>query len=227
MVCFIRTCSDPLFHQRFSAAHPLPPQTVVEISPVLLFSKQDYDDHGRHTLLDHYTFNWRDGRMALALGLGAYTPHPVSAGLIVDTGSMFNHAENPNVSFSVDRSRECIVYTSARAIQPDEELCIFYGRQLWFDPVDGLPRITSNPDETIDPWGGLADIQHHTEDDIASDQCTNMDDIVPETDLPFTWKKLALEKEEEILDDIQLGNCDPNPAPVHTHHPYAQSKHGS
>ena len=48
---------------------------MIEISPVLLFSKQEYDDHGKHTLLDHYTFNWRDGRMALALGLGtSYYP---------------------------------------------------------------------------------------------------------------------------------------------------------
>lgn len=26
---------------------------------------------GKYTVLDHYTFNWPDGRMALALGLGA------------------------------------------------------------------------------------------------------------------------------------------------------------
>ena len=25
---------------------------------------------GRHTVLDHYTFKWTEGRMALALGLG-------------------------------------------------------------------------------------------------------------------------------------------------------------
>lgn len=41
------------------------------MSPVLLFSAREYEEHGRHTVLDHYTFKWRDGRMALALGLGA------------------------------------------------------------------------------------------------------------------------------------------------------------
>ena len=43
---------------------------MIEVSPVLLFTESEYEAHGRHTILDHYTFNWRDGRMALALGLG-------------------------------------------------------------------------------------------------------------------------------------------------------------
>ncbi|KAI9568605.1 hypothetical protein HD554DRAFT_2022042 [Boletus coccyginus] len=168
------------------ATQAIPPRTVIEISPVLLFSKREYDDHGKHTLFAHYTFNWRDGRMALALGLG----------------SLFNHAEDPNVSFSVDSARECIVYTSARTIQPDEELCIFYGHQLWFDPIDGAPSRTSNVHENTDPWGGLADIQGYTEDDVTSASSDN--DVVAEDDLPFTWKKLGLEKEEEKLGDIEL-----------------------
>ncbi|KIJ64466.1 hypothetical protein HYDPIDRAFT_45162, partial [Hydnomerulius pinastri MD-312] len=99
------------------ASRIIPAQTVIEISPVLLFTKEEYENHGKHTLLNHYTFNWRDGRMALALGLG----------------SLFNHSSQPNVSFSVDAARECIVYTSARPINLNEELCIFYGHHLWFD----------------------------------------------------------------------------------------------
>ena len=53
-----------------SATRAISAQTIIETSPVLLFAKDEYDAHGKHTLLDHYTFNWRDGRMALALGLG-------------------------------------------------------------------------------------------------------------------------------------------------------------
>lgn len=100
------------------------------------------------------------------------------------------------------------MYTSTRAIQPDEELCIFYGHQLWFDPVDGPPRTHSDLDDTTDPWGGLADIQHHD---------THMDDVVQETDLPFTWKRLGLEKEEERLDEIELGNHNQLPTLLLTH----------
>lgn len=114
------------------------------------------------------------------------------------------------MSFSVDVARERIVYTSTRAIRPDEELCIFYGHRLWFDPVDGPPCRNPDLDENTDPWGGLADVQGHTDDDVNASK-----DIVVEDDLPFTWKKLALEKEEEQLSDIELGNCD---LPAHRPH---------
>ena len=54
-----------------------PRGVLVEISPVLLFGRDEYMAHGRHTALESYTFVWRDGRRgekawALALGLGAY-----------------------------------------------------------------------------------------------------------------------------------------------------------
>jgi tRNA-specific adenosine deaminase 3 len=49
----------------------MPAYTLLEISPALLFSAEEYEAHGRHTVLDHYAFKWKDGRMALALGLGA------------------------------------------------------------------------------------------------------------------------------------------------------------
>jgi tRNA-specific adenosine deaminase 3 len=56
----------------------MPAYTLLEISPALLFSAEEYEAHGRHTVLDHYTFKWRDGRMALALGLGApASPSPL------------------------------------------------------------------------------------------------------------------------------------------------------
>ena len=54
------------------ACRQIPAQTLVDISPVLLFNATEYEAHGRHTVLDHYTFVWRDGRMALALGLGEH-----------------------------------------------------------------------------------------------------------------------------------------------------------
>ncbi|KAG9315928.1 hypothetical protein JVU11DRAFT_3579 [Chiua virens] len=177
--------------QRTWAAQAIPPQTVVEISPMpLLFGKQEHDAHGKHTLRDHYTFDWKDGQMVLALGLG----------------SLFNHAENPNISFSVDTAGKRIVYTSTRAIQPNEELCICYSHQLRFDPVDSSSRKVSDPVEP-GPSGGLANIQESVGDRLSNtlvDQHNDMDDIVEEAELPFTWKKLVLEKEEERLQDIEL-----------------------
>ena len=119
------------------------------------------------------------------------------------------------MSYSVDVARDCIMYTSARAIQPDEELCVFYGHRLWFDPVDGPPCRNPDLDENADPWGGLADIQGHTDDDDAN-ASSAVKDIVAEDDLPFTWKKLGLEKEEEQLSDIELGNRHP-PSAIDPH----------
>lgn len=46
--------------------------TLIEISPVLVFNKEEYIAYGRYTLLDSYTFiwNWNDecrgGEKALA-----------------------------------------------------------------------------------------------------------------------------------------------------------------
>lgn len=64
-----------------AASRKIQKQTVIEISPVLFFGKEEYEDFGKHTVLDHYTFNWKDGRMALALGLGM---HSVCVPLIRD-----------------------------------------------------------------------------------------------------------------------------------------------
>ncbi|KAG6336756.1 hypothetical protein ID866_2325 [Astraeus odoratus] len=200
----------------FLSSRVIPPRTVIETSPVLLFTREEYDSHGRHTLLDHYTFNWRDGRMALALGLGA-SRLPFrnllneSDSLQVDQGSLFNHSELPNVSYSIDTARDCIVYTSSRTIYPDEELCIFYGHKLWFDPVDmpnksGPSHITTEPNGVPDEWGGLETIQEsHLDLPLPTTSIQEgMDDIMGENELPFSWKKLSLDKEEEVTGDVEL-----------------------
>lgn len=58
------------------AAIPLASGTLVEVSHVLLFPAKEYNDHGRHTQLDNYTYVWEKGTegktMALALGLGKF-----------------------------------------------------------------------------------------------------------------------------------------------------------
>lgn len=45
--------------------------TLIEISPVLVFPREEWLTYGNKTLLDCYTFKWGGmGDMALALGLG-------------------------------------------------------------------------------------------------------------------------------------------------------------
>lgn len=53
-----------------SATRGILPGTLIDVSPVLLFSKEDYDAYAKKTVIDDYAFVWGDGRMALVLGLG-------------------------------------------------------------------------------------------------------------------------------------------------------------
>ncbi|KAH7910812.1 hypothetical protein BJ138DRAFT_1152037 [Hygrophoropsis aurantiaca] len=173
------------------ASQTIPAHTIIELSPVLLFTKPEYESHGRYTLLDHYAFVWRDGRMALALGLG----------------SLFNHSSSPNVSYTIEPTRDCIKYTTARVIARDEELCIFYGHNLWFQPV-GTLQLDCTHEETDPNWGGLLmidDDKDIAKEDVKVDVWVdgNPDDIVAEEDLPFTRIKLSLDEEEEQLDAIR------------------------
>ncbi|PBK97822.1 cytidine deaminase-like protein [Armillaria gallica] len=161
-------------------------RTLVEISPILLFSKEEYESHGRHTVLDHYTFKCKDGRMALALGLG----------------SLFNHADPPNVTYEIDLATDSIRYTTVRDIEPGEELCIFYGHNLWFQPVesDSHPAEESEAEE---PLPMSANNQSH-------------DDIVAEDNLPFFKIKPPPDEEDPAsIRTIQAWAVD-IPDPRHT-----------
>ncbi|KAG7443141.1 uncharacterized protein BT62DRAFT_972973 [Guyanagaster necrorhizus] len=146
-------------------------RTVVEISPVLLFSKDEYESHGRHTVLGHYTFKCKDGRMALALGLG----------------SLFNHSDSPNVTYEIDLSTESIRYTTVHDIEPGEELCIFYGHNLWFQPFRSDSQAAEEP-EANEPLPMSTDSQKH-------------DDIVAEDNLPFL--KIKPPPDEEDLASVR------------------------
>ncbi|GLB38437.1 putative SET domain containing protein [Lyophyllum shimeji] len=173
------------------ASRAIPAQTLIEISPVLFFSKEEYAEHGRFTVLDEYTFKWPDGRMALALGLG----------------SLFNHSARPNVSYALDTATESIRYTTVRDIVPGEELCIFYGHKLWFESSETIPRhdpADVSTEGVDDGWGGLSAVEEDSSDPPApGDPYLEGDpnEIISDEDLPFTRFKLPPEEEE--LDSIR------------------------
>ncbi|PCH39769.1 hypothetical protein WOLCODRAFT_67667, partial [Wolfiporia cocos MD-104 SS10] len=98
------------------ASQTIEVHTIIKISPILLFSSREYEEHGRHTVLDHYTFN--------------VNKSPESCALQSETGSLFNYSKKPNVSYTLDVSTESIKYTAICCIDKDEELCIFYGHNL-------------------------------------------------------------------------------------------------
>lgn len=61
---------EMIWTQRRPATRPISAGTVIDIAPVLFFSRDEYAEYAKHTVVDDYAFVWGDGRMALALGLG-------------------------------------------------------------------------------------------------------------------------------------------------------------
>lgn len=99
----------------------------MEVSPVLVFTPEEVEQHTSQTVLHHYTYYWPSPNggpqtQALALGLG----------------SMFNHSRlRQNVIWKRDVAAGTIVYTAHRDIAAGEELCISYGNvRLWFKDAD-------------------------------------------------------------------------------------------
>ncbi|KAJ6557398.1 cytidine deaminase-like protein, partial [Mycena vulgaris] len=161
------------------AARAIASHTVVEISPVILLTKEEYETHGRFTSLDEYTFKWKNGSRAVALGLG----------------SLFNHSNFPNVSYKIDSSTDSIHYTTTRNVEPDEEMCIYYGSNHWFEPAgSNAARLPSDGQENDDGLGGLS----HVEPIFFNG---SVDDVVSETDLPF--ERFKPPPEEETADTIR------------------------
>ncbi len=103
----------------------LPEGETVNVAPVILLSDADHD-RLTGTALDGYVYEWHDGGVAFALGLG----------------SVFNHDDEPNCIYElVDETHPAwpaIVYTTRRAVVADEELTIDYSGgevELWFEPA--------------------------------------------------------------------------------------------
>ncbi|KAJ1647255.1 hypothetical protein J3B02_005290 [Coemansia erecta] len=129
--------------------------TLIHISPVLVFGQNEYRKHGKYTRLDHYTYCWKNGSYALALGLG----------------SMFNHEPfgQQNVGFIRDMDQSLIRYTALRDISAGEELCICYGPNVWFDVV---------PQDGQDTDGENADSRKSSKDNIEIDHEQTADDFL-------------------------------------------------
>lgn len=121
------------------ATKAIPPFTLIHTAPCILVRQSEYDKHMKHTILEHYLFNCsnREDRL-LALG----------------HGSLFNHdSKTPNVDYRLEENSLLInYYTSHRGAKTGEELCIYYGDDLWFkdgndDGSDESSSSTSDTDE--------------------------------------------------------------------------------
>ena len=108
-------------------------------------------------------------------------------------------------------STDSIRYTTARDVQPGEELCIFYGHKLWFTPTEAsISNPVSEVAEEIedDGWGGLS-LVGSGDGRTPGGPLENPykdgspDEIIAEEELPFTRYKLP--PEEETPDSIRTG----------------------
>jgi SET domain-containing protein len=102
------------------ATEPIEAQTILEISPVLIFSMVDRKK-AEETLLYNYIFEWGDGHEMGALGLGYI--------------SIYNHSYQPNCSYQMDFENELMTITAIHDIAMGEELFINYNA----DPLDQSP----------------------------------------------------------------------------------------
>ncbi|WWD18013.1 hypothetical protein CI109_102460 [Kwoniella shandongensis] len=102
---------------------PIPAGTIIEEAPVLLFSREEYEEKKLDdTVLGSYVFNWSNGAMAIGLGMASF----------------FNHSSRPNVTFIRNTPSSTIRFITCRRVEADEELCICYTpdeTKLWFIPA--------------------------------------------------------------------------------------------
>ena len=108
-------------------------------------------------------------------------------------GSLFNHSEAPNVSFSIGTSSNTIQYTVSRIVLSNEELCIFYGQRLWFQPAEAPIDVSVAADGLDREWKTINSVFCDPNPFLEGYQ----DDHVPESELPFRRTKVTPDDEEE------------------------------
>jgi uncharacterized protein len=101
--------------------------TVIEISPVIVMSKEDRT-HLDKTLLHDYIFEWGKKKDKCCMALG-WIP-------------IYNHSYTSNCEYFMDFEDDTIFIKTVRAIKKGEELTINYngnwddGKKVWFDVED-------------------------------------------------------------------------------------------
>ena len=103
----------------------IPPDSLIEICPVIVLSEKDLEAIKSTRLYDYY-FLWGKDRSQGAITLGY--------------GSLYNHSETPNARFEIHIAEDNIRFISLRKIASGEEITISYTDpkykdvNLWFSP---------------------------------------------------------------------------------------------
>jgi SET domain-containing protein len=106
------------------AARDIEPGEIIEICPVLVFSKEELV-YVRQTFLDDYYFDWGTEGDYFALCLGY--------------GSLYNHEYEPNAEYGMDFDALTIDFYAIKAIKAGEEITVNYNgeagnrEKVWFE----------------------------------------------------------------------------------------------
>lgn len=106
------------------ATEKIKANTVIEISPVLVFPDKEVAD-AEKTLLYNYFFEWGNNLKKRALGLGYI--------------SMYNHSYTANCEYEMDYDADIMKVKTVKDIAKGEELFINYNAvpddatPVWFD----------------------------------------------------------------------------------------------
>lgn len=90
---------------------PISSGAIVEVSPVIPLTAKDWQSI-KNTLLESYVYAWGKNGRYVALPLGY--------------GGLFNHADDPNLSFWLNHRNKWITFRARRDIAAFEQLTIDY-----------------------------------------------------------------------------------------------------
>lgn len=106
------------------AARDIEPGEIIEICPVLVFSKEELV-HIQQTFLDDYYFDWGTDGNYYALCLGY--------------GSLYNHEYEPNAEYGMDFDALTIDFYAIKHIPAGAEITVNYNgeagnrEKVWFE----------------------------------------------------------------------------------------------
>lgn len=104
----------------------IPAGTIVEVSPVIVMSREDRG-HLDKTLLHDYIFEWGKLKDKCCMALGIIP--------------IYNHSYTSNCEYFMDYDEEVIMVKTVKVIRKWEELTINYNgnwndrKKVWFDVV--------------------------------------------------------------------------------------------
>lgn len=64
-------------------------------------------------------------------------------GLLLGYGSIYNHCDEPNAAYAVDRDRQVMVFKACRSIDVGDEIVVHYGEN-WFSSHGIIPKYSQS-----------------------------------------------------------------------------------